>query len=275
MAQRNLITRLAVASAASAALLFAGVLPAATYGPGFVWDRSVDYDAGTVHGLTLGNPNTDSQGVGVWRMESTNGGGDPLGGANPWYQDDTTIQVWDNSWYGGGGVWARGDNVNPPMGQDSITMNVSNTGLRGTAPLVRWINPVHAGVELEITGELTVNWRGGGGQSGNVDFDVVIAHVDKQNGTTSVLFGETFEKPHDDTTWESLSMPVDLLADGIGEGDEIIISAWGLGTSSSTWPNLADDLSFELTAVVPEPATMGLLALAAGALGGYIRRRRS
>ena len=30
----------------------------------------------------------------------------------------------------------------------------------------------------------------------------------------------------------------------------------------------------ELTAV-PEPATMGLLALAAGAMGGYIRRRRS
>ncbi len=41
-----------------------------------------------------------------------------------------------------------------------------------------------------------------------------------------------------------------------------------------TYAGGPDGFNVELTAV-PEPATMGLLALAGGALGGYIRRRRS
>lgn len=254
--------------------IFAALAVTATsaqaYMYGFVWDRSVDYDPGTIHGSSLGNPNTDAMGIGVWQMESTNSAGDPLGGANPWYEGTTSIQVWDNSWYGGGPTWARGDNVNPPMGSANVTANVSNAALLGNAPLVRWTNPVDRPFPLEISGDLTINWRGGGGKSGNVDFDVAVVHFDASANTYDLLFGETYEKPTDDDSWTSLSMAVHIGQVWVEPGDQIIISPRGLSASGSTWPHLVDDLTLTM---MPEPASLSLLGL--GALGLAARRRRT
>jgi hypothetical protein len=243
---------------------------AADYIKGFTWDRSADYDPGTVPGSSLGNPNTDAEGNGVWQMESTDLAGDGLGGINPWYQGPTQVQVWDDSWYGGGPAWTRGDNVNPPMSAGDMTHNVGG-GTYGNIPLVRWLNPVEHGLFLDIEGTLTERWRGGGGVSSNVDFDVVIAHYDLSTDTYNVLFGQLFEKPTDDNSWEDLSVPVSISNYWVAPGDAILISHRGLSTAGSTWPNLQDDLVFELHDF-PEPGTVTLLVF--GGLGLLARRRR-
>ena len=134
----------------------------AGYTEGFIWDRSVDYDAGTVAFSTVGNPNTDAEGNGVWQMESTNAAGDGLGGASPWYEGATQLQVWDNSWYGGGGLWARGDNVNPGIKNTAMTHNIGGTTY-ANVPLIRWLNPVVQGYWIDITGSLTEGWAGPSG----------------------------------------------------------------------------------------------------------------
>ena len=262
-----------VAVTAAALMLGAGSARAA-YMAGFTWDRSDDYDAGMIPGSTVGNPSTDVEGSGVWRMESTDVAGDGLGGANPWYEGATMVHVWDDSWYSGPGAWTRGDNVNPPIRGGDMTMNISNVGLRANAPLIRWISPVGAPIDVDITGTWTVEWRGGGGESGNIDIDAVIAHVDVSAGVTSVLHSLVFEKPTDDTSLETLSAPVSLLGVRLEPGDQVIISGRGQGFAPSTWPNLVDDLTFSIENVVPEPATLALLGLAAAGLGAYARRRR-
>jgi hypothetical protein len=246
----------------------------AGYMVGFTWDRSVDYDAGTVHGSSLGNPNTDAEGNPVWSMESTNSAGDGLGGANPWYKGATQLQVWDNSWYGGGPVWARGDNTNPPIGSTGLTHNISSGGTYGNVPLIRWINPIDRDVQIDIDGDLTVLWRGGGGQAGNVDFDVAIAMVDVSEGTTNLLWGELYEKPTDDTSWESLSMPVAISGLWLEPGDELLIGHRGQGTAGNTWPNLADNLTLTITGIVPEPSALALAVVGLAGCGGLLGRRR-
>jgi len=259
-----------VAAAAVALSLGASSAQAANYGYGFVWDRSVDYDAGTIHGSSAGNPNTDSQGSAVWAMESTNAAGDGLGGANPWYEGATQLQVWDDSWHGGSGLWARGDNDNPPITSTALTHNISNASLHGNIPLVRWFSPVAETITLEITGSLTENWRGGSGLSDNIDFDVAIVHFDASLNTYEVLFGELFEKPTDDQSWESLTRDVAVSAT-IEPGDQILVGHRALTPSprGSTWPSLTDNLVFTQT---PEPTSLALLGL--GALGLAARRRR-
>jgi len=274
-AQKGVLTmqdvrRVVFAATVVALALALGAAPAcAGYYYGFVWDRSADYDPGTTHGSSDGNPNTDTNGNPVWSLESTNAAGDGLGGANPWYQGATQLEVWDSSWYGGGPTWARGDNVNPGISPTSLTHNISNSSLHGNVPLVRWFSPVDESFSLQITGSLTENWRGGGGLSDNVDFDVAIAHFDASANTYDTLFGEVFEKPTDDQSWESLTKDVAVFAT-IEPGDQIIVSHRGQTPSprGSTWPNLADDLIFTQT---PEPATLTLLGLGALAL---LRRRR-
>ncbi len=243
----------------------------AGYTEGFIWDRSVDYDPGAIPFSPVGNPNTDAEGNGVWQMESTNAAGDGLGGASPWYEGATQLQVWDNSWYGGGGVWARGDNVNPYVNQGSLLHNINPASNWVHIPLVRWLNPIAQGYWIDITGSLTENWRGPGGQAANIDFEVVIAHLDAETGLYTVLFGDLFEKPTDDTSLESLTKAVSISGVYLTAGDQILISHRGL-TSGSAWPSLNDNLEFELTEFIPEPATMTLLAF--GGMGMLIRRRR-
>jgi hypothetical protein len=252
-----------------------GVAQAAYY-PGFVWDRSVDYDEGTVVGSTLGNPNTDAEGNPAWSIESTNALGTGLGGASPWYEGTTFLHVWDDSWYGGAGAWTRGDNVNPPIRGTSMTANISSAGLRSNVPLVRWINPVDYPTKLDITGDLRIDWRGGGGTSANIDFDVAVAKHDVLSDTWTVLYGSLFEKPHDDNSFESLTKSVSLSGVWVQPGDEIIVSPWAYGSSGSTWPSLADDLTFSIAAIViPEPATLFIWTLlGAAALAAGWRRRR-
>jgi hypothetical protein len=250
------------AAFAGAGLLAVGLLVClesptqAAYYHGFVWDRSVDYDAGTTHGSTAGNPSTDAEGNPVWRMESTNAAGDGLGGPNPWYEGATQLQVWDSSWFGGGPVWARGDDVNPPIGSTNLTHNISNSGVYNNVPLIRWMNPLSFATKIDIAGDLTVLWRGGGGLSDNIDFDVVI--VQRSGSTYNVLFGEVFEKPTDDQTWEELTKSVSLPGIWVQPGDEILIGHRGHSPATrAAWPNLQDNLTFEIAAIaVPEPTTM-------------------
>ncbi|MFW6163079.1 MAG: PEP-CTERM sorting domain-containing protein [Planctomycetota bacterium] len=256
-------------AAVTAVVLVAGGPAGAGYYYGFEWDRSADWDPGSIHGSSAGNPNTDAEGNPVWSLESTHAAGDGLGGVNPWYEGATQLQVWDDSWYGGGPTWARGDNVNPPISSSALTHNISSGGLHSHVPLVRWVNPVPRPFPLEIAGTLTEQWRGGGGLTDNVDFDVVIAHYDASAMGFDVLYGEAFEKPSDNQLWESLSADVHLLVP-MEPGDELVISHRGHHPASrAAWPSLADDLTLTMK---PEPATLSVLGL--GVLG-LLRRRRS
>ena len=257
-------------------MAFAGGVARAAYYQGFVWDRSVDYDPGTTHGSSAGNPNTDTEGNPVWSMESTNAAGGRLGGSNPWYEGATQLQVWDSSWYGGGPTWARGDNVNPPISSSGLTHNISNAGLHSHVPLIRWVNPMIYPTKLDIAGNLTVLWRGGGGLTDNVDFDVAI--VQRSGANYGVLYGDLFEKPTDDQSWESLTKPVSLPGIWVQPGDEILIGHRGLTPATrAAWPNLQDNLTLQIAAInVPEPGTLAIWTLlaATGIAAGWRRRRR-
>ena len=242
----------------------------AEYVPGFVWDRSVDFDEGTVAGSASGNPSTDAEGNGVWQMEYTMSAGDGLGGANPWYEGTTGLMAWDDSWFGGTGKWARGDDLGGMITADGLNHSAEGAWY-GFIPVVRWLNPVSDPFQMSVTGHVRANWRGANNQSANVDVDVIIAHEDSSEGTMSLLFAETLEKPTDDNSWEGLDVHVNIAAIQLESGDSLLISARAQGAADDFWMPLGDALTFQ---IVPEPSTIALLGMGALASLALIRRRR-
>jgi len=69
---------------------------AADYSPGYLWDRSTQWMAGSTPGSDVGNPGNDSLGSSVWRYEWTTGGAS--GSSNAWYLGQKHLMVWDDDW---------------------------------------------------------------------------------------------------------------------------------------------------------------------------------
>lgn len=239
----------------------------AEYVPGFTWNRLADFDLGTQHLSTLGNPNTDSEGSAVWQYESTDAAGDPLGGANPWYEGATSLMVWDSNWYGQWQRWARGDDFGGMVGPDHL-QHLFQQGDGDHAPVVRWLNPVSDPFVMTITGTLYVHGdTSGGGFSG---IDVVIAHVDhSDNDAVSLLYGSTFAE-------EDSEQSVAISGVGIEPGDQIILSGRGLRPSTEGYISVRDGgLTFTFSsAPVPGPSCLvALIGIGAMALLIAARRR--
>lgn len=213
----------------------------AEYGYGFIWDRSEEYQDGTIQGSSQGNPNLDSMGNAVWSMESTNEAGDGLGGENPWYEGVTTPAVWDASWYGRPfGAWAQGNDACACLLSDYFEHTLRGEWSYKHVPMVRWLNPVDQPFEMEITGEIEVQWNGE--MPADVDTDVIIAHLDVSQGTTTLLYSKVFEKPTSDHSVEILVDTVHIPFILIEPGDQLLISGRGHHPASSAYNDICDDL---------------------------------
>ena len=226
----------------------------AQYEPGFVWDRSEDWDDGTVNGQSwgAGNPDDDAAGNRVWSYEYVVGGGD-LKAADPWYSLVPQLLVWDPSWFGEPGLWAFSDDASPPIGALGSTHSIRNDNF-ARVPVMRWTNPAGDGLTIDIAGDLILAWSGLGGVGTDVDMDVVIAHVDKSEGTTNVLFSDTLSNPAPGEIGAAVTLPVDLQGVTVDAGDAIIISHRGReAVGTSHWLNLGDDITITLAGVPPHP----------------------
>jgi hypothetical protein len=203
------------------------------------WNRFADFTPGTVHGSRLGNPDDDSFGFPVWSYEYVRGGA--LDSAEPWYAGAPARMVWDANWFNGGlGVWARGDDLNPPISSGTLTHNLSDSSIWPFIPAVSWRNPFGA-MEVDLIGELEVIWSGAGSVGSPVDVDVVIALHEAATGVVQALYTNTVSKPDPgNTIGDSVLLPVQIESIRVEHGDELIFSLRGHSVVSSRWLHLND-----------------------------------
>jgi len=221
----------------AAALLTAGLGLAQTLPAS--WDRDVDWVAppDSAHGTTQGNPAPDSEGNLVWHYEYVSTGG-RLGSANPWYAEPATPQVWDMSWFGSEGAWAVADDFGPATRYYGLT----HAGLwHDMKAIVRWKNVTAKTFEMHVLGSLVVSWSGDFNQTVPVDVDVVLARRDGGTGAITLLYAQTVPKPTNDTSKETVILPIDLGVLTVDPGDELLLSHLAYDRFvNSVWVTLVD-----------------------------------
>ncbi len=206
------------------------------------WNRALDFTPGTTQGSTDGNPDDDVFGDPVWQMESVQGGA--LTENPPWYAASGQKMVWDSSWFGGGRLWARGNDLNPPISAAALTHTIPDGGTWSHIPLVRWLNP--AGRQaVDIVGELRVRWAGSGRVGSPVPVDVAVAKKAALSGVVFAIYTNTVNKPTPgDSIDDMVVLPVRLANVSLEAGDQIIVSHRAQhSVNASRWINLADDLT--------------------------------
>lgn len=218
-----------------------------------VWQRSTEWTAppASAAGTSVGNPDDDARGIPVWTYGYTTGGGS-LNSASPWFLEPVTPMVWDTAWFGqaGNGVWAAGDDLNPPIGSGALTDNRVDSA--GRIPVVVWTAPVDLPGYVRVFGPMRLTWSGGGDAPQNrAPADIVIALQRAAGGPVQILWSVnqttrpscTFiDCPYRDFSVNSWT--TDLL-----EGDRILISTRALragdGHPQHGWNVLADSLRIE------------------------------
>ncbi len=252
----------------------------AAYDVGFTWNRWDDWKPGTINNSSVGNPCTDSAGNPAWSYEYYAGVslGSDLGTANPWYElPSSGSMVWyDPPSYIG--VWGYQYEVPPfvfpgPNGLRHYPKNqVHNGDHFAQVPLVRWDNP--------SSDPITVSLTSGDGFRGVINplptgtvVDIVIARTDASDGdSVHLLYSETITKTMSESAIQYLDIPALNIEDlGLDPGDDILFSVRSRNmTLGGGWYSVGLDDDVTIT-VVPEPATMSLLALGGLAM---LRRRR-
>jgi hypothetical protein len=219
----------------------------------------------------MGNP--------VWSYEWVQGGG-RLSTATPWYTQPSQRLVWDAQWYVTGVAgWARADDIGNGVSQDytplvtqaAMTQNLSPAlpiSSPDQEPIVRWLNPASYTLDLSVAGTLRVEWTGEG-TGYPVNVDLVLAQ-ESAGGSFSILFATTVSKPHNDSTPETLDVPLNSSA-VVSAGDSLLLSLRADGQNLHNWVILDDALTIT---IIPEPSGFALLAVGAGALLGVRRWRR-
>ncbi len=154
--------------------------------------------------------------------------------------------------------------------EGGIAWGVSQTQLRTQGPLdtpfAIWANPVGSEIIVDITGTLGMWRRNNIAPGTGQDFAIVLR--DPVTGTTTLL---------DSVNWEpggfgneTPSWSISVLDVNVPEGHEILFTARNESNDANHTYSATDDLIITLDTVVPEPASLGLLALGAVAM---LRRR--
>jgi len=206
------------------ALVVLGVLTLGSAASAVTCNRNAEWTtAGLTHGSSAGNPVN-----GTWLYEYVSSG-DGLGGGDPWWDNAGTLSVYDNDWYGQGGVWARGDNVNPPIPPNRLTHNVSG-GNYPYKPRVSWISPADGIVD--VSGLMNATWGGGA----STDLEVAIAKKAASGGYTLLASGTV--KQAGPTTLDLTANPA-LQSVHVSAGDSIVWTTRGTAAGSG-WVPLYD-----------------------------------
>jgi hypothetical protein len=236
------------------------------------WNRRLDFTPGPTPFTTEGNPDDDVFGNPVWQMEAVQGDG--LGGANPWWRNAGTRMVWDPAWFGTTGLWALGNDVNPPLSANALTHNIDGS-VYANIPLVRWLSPLATGT-VDILGELEVGWSGNGGVGSAVDHEVVLALRDATTGELTPLVAEVLSKPTPgDSVGDAVILSIDLREVPLTLGGELIVTHRAVNAVSGRWMNLFDRLTivpsaptrYATVTLEIEANNTPVVSRAAGALG--------
>ncbi len=216
------------------------------------------------------NPASDGLGNSPWRYEWTTGDG--LAGSDPWWDNPTTLMVWDPDWWSSGyGAWSRGDNMSPMVNHTLLTHNLYTIS-HAYMPLVRWTNPLAGDTDYTIGGLLRVVWNGPDDIGSETLVDIVFAHMDGGTGDKTVLSAWTIAKPTPgDTMLDHLDLPLSMSLT-LSEGDSLLVTLRGHTPFAphGRWVEMWDLLRIQ-TEVVPSPGGVSLL-MAAGLVA--FRRRR-
>ena len=227
------------------------------------WRRQSEFTPGG------SNPADDSSGSPVWRYEWTTGTG--LAGVDPWWDNPTTLMVWDSDWWGRGhGAWSRGDNLSPMIDRNLLTHNLYTISFP-YMPIARWINPMPGETDFSISGALKVVWNGPGFVGSPTLVDVVYGFVDADTGIPTMLSSWTVSKPTPtDSTLDHVLIPVSQ-AITLSEGDSLFWTVRGrtIFSPHGRWIEMWDLVRIQ-TEIVPAPS--GVLAI--GIAAGWIRPRR-
>ncbi len=228
------------------------------------WRRIPQFTAGGA------NPAGDGLGNSVWQYEWTTG--DSLLGADPWWDNATTLMVWDPDWWGRGiGAWSRGDNLSPMVNRTLLTHNLYTIS-HPYMPVVRWTNPLAGETDFTIGGLLRVVWNGPEFIGSDTLVDVILALHDGDTGTNTLLSSWTVAKPTPgDSVLDHLDLPVSMSLT-LDEGDALMVSVRGQSVFSplGRWVEMWDLLRIQ-TEIVPSPGS-GLILISAAFTA--IRRRR-
>ena len=277
---------------AAVAVLLAVVSPmahATGYVPGFVWDVEADWVVRPPgdHGTTNGNPSVDALGNPAWGFDYCTNvpAGSSLGSANPWYKVQTiSVMKWDSDFWSSGGRWASIDDGTPNIigGWMNHLLNNTEYGSYSSVPLLRWTNPCPDPIKVSLKSkegplDFAMMWNSNvqAGGAPLVDVDIAVVLFDASETSYQELYAVTVSKPTNNNVNEALTLsPLWVEELDLAPGDQILITA--RGTSQTFPPAGAQYITFydgmEIT-IVPEPATLGLLALGGLALLRRIRRK--
>ena len=255
-------------------------LASTPYDVGFTWNRWADWKPGTTNGSSVGNPCKDSAGNPVWSYEYYKDvpDGSDLNSTHPWYKlDSSGLMVWDGH-TGASGSWGYQYDNAPfifpgPAGLGHVPNNQSYGGDHfAIVPLVRWDNPSTIPIRVSLTPgsgfQGRIHWWPAGTTA-----DLVIARTDaSDSGSVHLLYSQTIVKTLAQGQNEYFALAaLDIENLALDPGDDILFSVRArAATTGYTWYSVMLDDDVNIT-VVPEPATLSLLALGGLAM---MRRRR-
>ena len=218
------------------------------YPAGFIWQRFLDYRAGTVSGATNGNPLLDPFGSPVWQYSWVDQ--NQATAQTPWFALTPAKMVWSSSWFGRPELarWQRGNDVSPIVDLNYLTQGNVFNSQQQYAPVVKWSNPLGRDVAVSVTGPGQAIW-GFAPTPGRIE--VVISKRSGITGLVMPLFQQEFAKPTANTTSESVSFQVSLPYVNLSPVDEILFAMRKVNALGFNENTLFDDSQIQIRLLTP------------------------